>query len=70
MTSPPPPSADDSSAYQWERITPDQPDHMPLTQRLMHVLADRTAWNAALARARLRREQDPAVLPPSEGRAA
>ena len=64
------PATDDSAAHQWERVTPDQPDHMPLTQRLMHVLADRAAWNVALARARLRREQGSAVLPANDGRAA
>ena len=41
------PATDESTPYQWERVTPDEPDHMPLTQRLMHVLADRTADAAA-----------------------
>ena len=49
-----PATGDDSGAYQWERVTPDQPDHMPLTQRLMDVLADRAAWKSALAEARRR----------------
>ncbi len=54
----------DSSGYKWERVTPADPDHMPPTQRLMHVLADRTAWKSALAEARRRAEgqrSEPAV---------
>jgi hypothetical protein len=50
---------DDDSVYTWERVTPADPDHMPATQRLMHVLADRTAWKAALTSARLRAEESP-----------
>ena len=38
----------DPGTYRWERVTPADPDHMPPTQRLMHVLADRTEWNVAL----------------------
>jgi hypothetical protein len=48
------PATSGSTPYRWERVTPGEPDHMPLTQRLMHVLADRTAWNSALAEARRR----------------
>ena len=64
-----PATGDDSGAYQWERVTPDEPDHMPLTQRLMHVLADRTAWNTALAEARRRTAPEATILP-ATGRAA
>jgi hypothetical protein len=48
--------ADDSAAYKWERVTPADPDHMPVTQRLMHVLADRAAWKSALGEARRKAE--------------
>jgi hypothetical protein len=65
-----PATADDSGAYQWERVTPDQPDHMPLTQRLMHVLADRTAWKSALAEAKRRAADQATDLSATSGRAA
>ncbi len=61
--------ADDSVAYKWERVTPADHDYMPATQRLMHVLADRTAWQAAIAEAR-RRAEDRASQQPAAGRAA
>jgi hypothetical protein len=59
-----------SSAYTWERVTPADADHMPATQRLMHVLADRTAWKAALTLARQQVEADPPDLSAVDGRAA
>ena len=65
-----PATADDSGAYQWERVTPDQPDHMPLTQRLMHVRADRTAWKSALAEAKRRAADQATDLSATSGRAA
>ena len=34
--------------YQWEAVMPGDPDHMPPAQRLLHVLADRQKWHAAL----------------------
>jgi len=46
----------DTNGYRWERVAPADQDHMPLTQRLMHILADRTAWKATLAEARRRVE--------------
>jgi hypothetical protein len=63
-----PATENDSSGYRWERVTPADPDHMPATQRLMHVLADRTAWNSALAKARRRADQS--ADPPAVGRTA
>ena len=57
-----PVSTDDSGSYRWERVTPADPDHMPATQRLMHVLADRTVWKSALAEARRRAEASPRDL--------
>ena len=40
--------------YQWEAVMPGDPDHMPPAQRLLHVLADRQKWHAALVMARAR----------------
>jgi hypothetical protein len=47
-------SATDPARYSWEPVTPADPDHMPLAQRLLHVLADRQHWQAALNQARAR----------------
>jgi hypothetical protein len=60
--------ATEGADFKWERVTPGDPDHMPPTQRLLHVLHDRSTWNTALAQARRRADErsgDPAV-----GRAA
>ena len=48
-----PPSASDLPAtdpgrYNWERVTPDDPDHIPPTAASLHVLTDRARWQAAL----------------------
>ena len=44
----------DPARYTWEPVTPGDPDHMPPAQRLLHVVADRQRWHAALAEARRR----------------
>ena len=44
----------DPARYTWEPVTPGDPDHMPPAQRLLHVVADRQRWHAALAMARAR----------------
>ena len=44
----------DPSRYTWELVTPGDPDHMPPAQRLLHVVADRQRWHAALTEARAR----------------
>ena len=44
--------------YTWDAVTPADDDYMPPDKRLLHVLADRARWQAALAEAR-RRAQDP-----------
>jgi hypothetical protein len=44
--------AADPSRYTWEPVTPGDPDHMPPAQRLLHVVADRQKWHAALTQAR------------------
>jgi hypothetical protein len=42
--------------YTWDHVTPADPDHMPPTRRLLHVLAERTQQQAALEEARRRAE--------------
>jgi hypothetical protein len=63
------PADEDESAYRWQRVTPADPDHMPLAQRLMHVLADRSAWQAALVAAR-HKADDLAADPSATGKTA
>jgi hypothetical protein len=62
--------ATDPARYTWEPVTPGDPDHMPPAQRLLHVVADRQRWHAALteARARASGQTDPALS--ATGRAA
>jgi hypothetical protein len=55
--------------YKWDHVTPADPDHMPPTRRLLHVLADRTSQQAALDQAR-RRAAEATGDPPATGRAA
>jgi hypothetical protein len=58
----------DPARYTWEPVTPGHPDHMPPAQRLLHVVADRQRWHAALAEARRRANSPPD--PSATGRAA
>ena len=46
--------ATDPARYTWEPVPPGDLDHMPNTQRLLHVVADRQRWHAALTLARAR----------------
>ncbi len=52
--------AADPARYTWEPVTPGDPDHMPPAQRLLHVVADRQRWHAALTRP----EPEPAANSP------
>ena len=55
--------ATDPDRYTWEPVSPGDPDHMPPAQRLLHVVADRKRWHAALTLARARASgQQPAEL--------
>lgn len=54
--------------YTWERVTPADPDNMPPTQRLLHILTDRARWQAALTQARRKAAEQ--QEPPATGRAA
>ena len=56
----------DPTRYTWEPVRPGDPDHMPPGQRLLHVVADRIQWQAALKQARRAAEADL----PATGRAA
>lgn len=62
--------ATDPARYTWEPVTPGGPDHMPNTQRLLHVVADRQRWHAALTLARARANGQAAPELPATGRAA
>ena len=44
----------DPARYAWEPVTPGDPDHMEHARRLLHVVADRQRWHAALVEARRR----------------
>jgi hypothetical protein len=46
--------ATDPARYTWQPVTPGDPDHMPPAQRLLHIVADRQRWHAALTVARAR----------------
>jgi len=44
----------DPARYTWAQVTPSDPDYLPPEQRLLHVVADRARWKAALTEARRR----------------
>ena len=50
-------SATDPARYVWEVVAPTDPDHMDHARRLLHAVADRVRWQAALAEARRRVEE-------------
>jgi hypothetical protein len=49
-------SAIDPARYAWELVEPGDPDHMEHSRRLLHAVADRARWQAALNEARRRAE--------------
>ena len=59
----------DPARYTWAQVTPGDPDYLPLEQRLLHVVADRARWKAALTEAR-RRAGPPTGELSATGRAA
>ena len=59
----------DPARYTWAQVTPGDPDYLPPEQRLLHVVADRARWKAALTEAR-RRAGPPTVELSATGRAA
>jgi hypothetical protein len=50
------PDPGDTGRYRWELVTPADTDFMTYGRRMLHVLADRARWHAALAEARRRAE--------------
>ncbi len=61
--------ATDPAHYAWEPVAPGDPDYMEHARRLLHVVADRQHWHAALAEARRRAGLQKAGLL-QDGRAA
>ena len=59
----------DPARYSWAQVTPADPDYLPPEQRLLHVVADRARWKAALIEAR-RRAGPPTGELSATGRAA
>src|SRR5215472_5420860 len=51
-----------NAGYRWERVDPGDPDYLPATHRLMHVLADRCRWRTALAEAKRRAHDETGEL--------
>jgi hypothetical protein len=47
-------SAIDPARYRWELVAPGDPDHMDYARPLLHAVADRARWQAALSEARQR----------------
>ena len=60
----------DPARYTWTPVRPGDPDHMPPGQRLLHILADRQRWHAALADARAKATGPPGPELSATGRAA
>ncbi len=54
--------------YRWEPVTPGDDDYMAHSRRLLHVLADRARWQAALAEARRTANDTPAIFRQPGGR--
>jgi hypothetical protein len=63
------PDPDDTGRYRWEPVNPADTDFMMYGRRMLHVLADRARWQAALTEAR-RRAQEATGDPPATGMAA
>ena len=56
-------SATDPARYAWEVVAPADPDHMEHARRLLHAVADRARWQAALAEARRRAQAASGEVP-------
>jgi hypothetical protein len=61
--------APDPARYTWHVVTPDDPDYLPPDKRLLHIVADRARYRAALTEAR-RRAEDQDGNASAVGRAA
>jgi hypothetical protein len=60
----------DPARYTWAQVLPGEPDYMPPEQRLLHVIAERARWKAALDEARRRTGPPGANLSATDRRAA
>ena len=47
----------DPAQYTWHVVTPSDPDHLPPDKRLLHIVAERNRWQAALTEAKRRAEE-------------
>ena len=63
-------SATDPARYAWEAVAPGDLDHMDHARRLLHAVADRARWRAALNEARRRAAMPPDSDLPAAGKAA
>ena len=63
-------SATDPARYAWEPVAPGDPDHMDHARRMLHAVADRARWQAALAEAKRRAAVNPDPDLSATGRAA
>ena len=63
-------SATDPARYAWEPVGPGDPDYLDHARRLLHAVADRARWQAALVEARHRAAMLPAPDLSATGRAA
>ena len=63
-------SATDPARYSWELVAPGDPDHMDYARRILHAVADRARWQAALAEARRKAATQDRGNLPATGRAA
>ena len=60
----------DPARYTWAQVTPGDSDYLPPERRLLHVVADRARWKAALTEARRRAGPPAAELSATDRRAA
>jgi hypothetical protein len=63
-------SATDPTPYAWEVVAPGDPDHLDYPRRVLHAVADRARWQAALAEARRRAATSEVRDHSASGRAA
>jgi hypothetical protein len=49
--------APDPAQYTWHMVTPSDPDYLPPDKRLLHVVAERNRWQAALTEARRKAQE-------------
>ena len=63
-------SATDPARYAWEPVGPADPDYLDNARRMLHAVADRARWQAALAEARRRAAMNPDPDLSATGRAA